>query len=171
MSWSAFTVSVSVSAVDVDVQDLKLFGSVKMHFPFSSSTLALLTFTSSSWAVSLARGSDELVDCLKYSLSPQGSVLVPGNPIFMNDTTRVSTLDAPTFRVVSQVSNEDDVRASVGVAYSSMAKCSRVLKVARSIARRKPKPPFCSPAHAMASIRALPSYKTHWKYLLPRSIR
>ena len=168
MLWSVFTVL--VSAVDVDVQDLQLFGSVKMHLPFSSSTLALLAFTSSSWAVSLARGSDELVDCLKSSLSPQGSVLVPGNPIFRNDTTRVSTLDAPTFRVVSQISNEDDVRASVCVANSSI-KCWRVLKVARSIARRKPKPPFYSPAHAMASIRALPSYKTHWKYLLSHSIR
>lgn len=81
-----------------------------MHFQFLSACLA---FAASSQAVSIVARNDKLVDCLRSSLSPQGSVVLPNNPEFTNDTTRVFTFDAPTFKVVSRVSNEDDVRASV----------------------------------------------------------
>lgn len=86
-----------------------------MYFSLGSSALLLLTLTLESWALSFPRGSDELVDCLKSSLSPSGSVQTPGDPLFVNDTTRVSSYDAPSFKVVSQVTNEDDVRASVRI--------------------------------------------------------
>ncbi|KAI1412820.1 hypothetical protein F5Y13DRAFT_199678 [Hypoxylon sp. FL1857] len=56
---------------------------------------------------------DELVDCLKSSLSPQASIVFPEDPNFLNDTVRFSSYHAPTFRLVSEIANEDDARASI----------------------------------------------------------
>ena len=84
-----------------------------MLFGFPASSLAIVALASSSYAASIAGRADLLIECLRSSLSPQGSVLTPGQPLFANDTARYSELYAPTFRVVSVVANEHDVRVSV----------------------------------------------------------
>lgn len=84
-----------------------------MLFGLPASSLAIVALASSSYAASIAGRADLLIECLRSSLSPKGSVLTPGQPLFANDTARYSELYAPTFRVVSVVANEHDVRASV----------------------------------------------------------
>jgi hypothetical protein len=56
---------------------------------------------------------DSLVSCLRSSLSPEGSVYLPGDGGFANDTIRWNRNHQPTFKVVAAVANEHDVRASV----------------------------------------------------------
>ena len=142
-----------------------------MHFLLFSIPLAFLAVPSQSWAVSLGRGSEELVSCLQSSLSPQGSVVAPGYSLFMNDTRRFSTLNVPSFKVVSRVSNEEDVRASVRSAGFSIAKFTDLLTMARSLVRRTRELLSCSPAPAMAITQASQSYRTDWRYSLPPSMR
>ena len=84
-----------------------------LSFNFATASLALLALVSGSHAASVIGRADVLIECLKSSLSKEGSVLTPGQPLFANDTGRYSELYAPTFRVVSAVANEADVRASV----------------------------------------------------------
>jgi hypothetical protein len=84
-----------------------------MRFNLSNSLLVLLALPSVSQAVSRVGRADELIGCLTYSLSSQGSIVLPDEPSFTDDTARFSEYDSPTFRVVSKVSSEDDVRASV----------------------------------------------------------
>jgi predicted neutral ceramidase superfamily lipid hydrolase len=74
---------------------------------------AFLVLTPVSYAASLVTRTGSLVSCLKSSLSPQASVVLPYQSGFAYDTARYSELYAPTFRVISQVAAENDVRISV----------------------------------------------------------
>ena len=120
-----------------------------MYCRFHTACFTLLAFVATSQAASIAARADKLVDCLRSSLSPQGYVVVPSNIEFTNDTTRVSTFDAPTFKVVSRVSDEDDVRASVSAACFLIEECLRKLSPARSNVLKRLKPPFYSPVQNM----------------------
>ncbi|KAK4214353.1 hypothetical protein QBC37DRAFT_421456 [Rhypophila decipiens] len=76
--------------------------------------LALLALGSTvSHAASILQTRDTLVDCLNSSLSSHGSVRVSGDAVFTSDTIRFSSAFAPGFRVVAEVANEHDVRASI----------------------------------------------------------
>ncbi|KAI5853645.1 hypothetical protein GGS23DRAFT_601730 [Durotheca rogersii] len=66
--------------------------------------------------LSIGKRFDKLIDCLERSLSPHESIVLPGDLGFSNDTVRFSTLNAPTFRAVSRVSNEHDIRVSINCA-------------------------------------------------------
>ncbi|KAI1502202.1 hypothetical protein F5X99DRAFT_427578 [Biscogniauxia marginata] len=81
-----------------------------------SNFLALLALSPIALALSRVGRADELVNCLESSLSPQGSVISPDDSSFANDINRFSTYHNPTFRLVSLVTNEDDVRASINCA-------------------------------------------------------
>lgn len=84
-----------------------------MHFNPLRCIAALVAVTAGSRAACVTGTCDQLVDCLQSSLSPEGSVVLADEPLFANDTGRYSELYAPTFRVVSSVANEHDVRASI----------------------------------------------------------
>lgn len=74
---------------------------------------AFLALTPTSHAASLVTGTRSLLSCLESSLSSKASVVLPYQSGFEYDTARYSELYAPTFKVVSQVADEDDIRASV----------------------------------------------------------
>ncbi|KAJ6013601.1 FAD-binding domain-containing protein [Penicillium herquei] len=78
-----------------------------------ASAVTLLASLPISIGASITGRSDALVDCLTSSLSSEGSIILPDQPSFAEDVARYSALYAPTFRVISKVSNEDDVRASI----------------------------------------------------------
>lgn len=79
------------------------------------SFLSIVGLTLPAEAVDETGSINKLIQCLKSSLSPQGSVVLPGNSLFTSDVSRFSSFEVPSFRVVSQATNEHDVRASVGV--------------------------------------------------------
>ncbi|KAG9511558.1 hypothetical protein KCV07_g10092, partial [Aureobasidium melanogenum] len=84
-----------------------------MRAVFLSLFTAFLVLTPVSYAASLVTRTGSLVSCLKSSLSPQASVVLPYQSGFAYDTARYSELYAPTFRVISQVAAENDVRISI----------------------------------------------------------
>ncbi|KAF3055926.1 6-hydroxy-D-nicotine oxidase [Daldinia childiae] len=72
-----------------------------------------LALSAPAWASPVVGRAEELVSCLRSSLSPQASIVFPDDPSFANDTVRFSSYHEPTFRLVSLIANEDDARASI----------------------------------------------------------
>ncbi|RAL09584.1 FAD-binding oxidoreductase [Aspergillus homomorphus CBS 101889] len=70
-------------------------------------------------SASITGRADPLIQCLSSSLSPNGSIIFPDQPLFTVDTARYSELYAPTFRLISKVENEHDVRVSIQCAKST----------------------------------------------------
>lgn len=66
-------------------------------------------------AAAVVARNGSLVSCLQSSLSSEGSVYLPGDSGFANDTIRWNRYHMPTFNVVAAVANEHDVRASVRI--------------------------------------------------------
>ena len=66
-------------------------------------------------AAAVIAPNDFLISCLRSSLSSEGSVYLPGDGGFANDTIRWNRYHQPTFNIVAAVANEHDVRASVRI--------------------------------------------------------
>ncbi|KAL2167886.1 hypothetical protein VTG60DRAFT_673 [Thermothelomyces hinnuleus] len=78
---------------------------------------ALLAAAPHTRALSITPRADALVECLQSSLSPQGVIILPDEgELFVNATVRQSFTNEPTFRVVAQAYNEQDVRGSINCA-------------------------------------------------------
>lgn len=133
----------------------------KMILQSPGATLLVLTVLAiSPVALSITPSADELVDCLRSSLSPQGVIVLPDNAAaFTNDTLRYSSIGSPSFRIVSQVFNEQDVRAAVCVRSNFFCGADTDSTNPRSTAPRALAPSFWSLDQGMASSPALTSSK------------
>ena len=54
-----------------------------------------------------------LLRCLRFGLSKDAVLEVVGQPGFLNDSIRYSTLESPSFKVVAKVASEHDIAVSV----------------------------------------------------------